>query len=180
MTAVARQRAASRHGDREFVTAGDIRDVRLGTTFDAVMMFAVLGYQHTNAEVLDALATARAHLTWEGCSRSTSGTALRSSERPSERVKVVATADGELERRASASLQPDAHLCTVSYRLISRRPGMPDEATDEVHRMRYFFRETWSASSTRPGSRSATSRRFQTRQRPSSSAAWNVLATASG
>ena len=45
-----------------FVTA-DIRELRLETTFDAVlMMFAVLGYQHTNAEVLGALATARAHL----------------------------------------------------------------------------------------------------------------------
>src|ERR1043166_4836147 len=42
---------------------GDVTSVRLGETFDAVlMMFAVLGYQTTNEQVLNALKTARCHL----------------------------------------------------------------------------------------------------------------------
>ena len=57
-----RRRPGCRGQRPEFVT-GDIREVRLETTFDAVlMMFAVLGYQHTTRTSLDALATARAHL----------------------------------------------------------------------------------------------------------------------
>ena len=53
------------------------------------MMFAVLGYQHTNADVLDALATARAHLDVGGLFAFDVwyGPAVLS-ERPSERVKV--------------------------------------------------------------------------------------------
>src|SRR5262249_47425100 len=42
---------------------GDVRNVELGRQFDAaVMMFAVLGYQPTNADVRAALRTAHRHL----------------------------------------------------------------------------------------------------------------------
>ena len=102
----------------EFVT-GDIREVRLEQTFDAVlMMFAVLGYQHTNAEVLDALATARAHLDVGGLFAFDVwyGPAVLS-ERPSERVKVIETAGQRIIRVASGSLDSRNHLCTVDYRL---------------------------------------------------------------
>lgn len=43
---------------------GELQTLELDRSFDAVlMMFAVLGYQTTNAEVLAALDTARRHLT---------------------------------------------------------------------------------------------------------------------
>lgn len=42
---------------------GDLRSLNLNQTFDVVlMMFAVLGYQYSNADVLEALKTARQHL----------------------------------------------------------------------------------------------------------------------
>lgn len=47
---------------------GDVRQVDLGQTFDAVlMMFAVLGYQTENADVLAALRAARPHLRPSAC-----------------------------------------------------------------------------------------------------------------
>jgi hypothetical protein len=48
---------------RLFFKQADIRTADIERTFDAVlMMFAVLGYQLANADVLSALSTARRHL----------------------------------------------------------------------------------------------------------------------
>jgi SAM-dependent methyltransferase len=142
MTEIARQKAAAlpTDGRPEFVTA-DIRDARLDTTFDAVlMMFAVLGYQHTNAEVLDALATARAHLEAGGLFAFDVwyGPAVLS-ERPSERVKVIETAAGKIIRVAAGSLDERHHLCTVDYRLWTLEGAQLVEEVTESHAMRYFF-----------------------------------------
>ena len=142
MTEIARQKAAGLpSGQRpEFVTA-DIRTVRLDEPFDAVlMMFAVLGYQHTNADVLDALETARAHLdvgglfvfdVWYG------PTVL--SEQPSERVKVIETDAQRIIRVASGRLDPRKHLCTVDYRLWTIDGSQLVDEVTESHAMRYFF-----------------------------------------
>jgi len=47
---------------------GDTRTLDLGQSFDAIlMMFAVLSYQRTNDDVLDALCTVRQHLQPGGC-----------------------------------------------------------------------------------------------------------------
>jgi len=179
--------AARRRADRagsatvSFVR-GDIRSLRLDRQFDAVIcMFAVLGYQTTDEDVAGALDTVRLHLArggpfvfdvWYGPAVEATG--------PSTRVKVVATADGVLERQASAVLQTEAHLCTVSYQLITRRPGLPDEIADEVHRMRYFFADELERSlgDARLSLRALTP--FPDTTAPLSSAAWNVLGTASG
>jgi len=142
MTEIARQKVTDLPSDRrpEFVTA-DIREVRLGTTFDAaLMMFAVLGYQHTNAEVLDALATARAHLDVGGLLAFDVwyGPAVLS-ERPSERVKVIETDDVRIIRAASGSLDARNHLCTVDYRLWTLDGARLVDDVTESHSMRYFF-----------------------------------------
>ena len=161
-------------------SSGDIRSVRLDRKFDAVIcMFAVLGYQTTDEDVSDALETVRAHLApggpfvfdvWYGPAVEAIG--------PSTRTKVTTTGDGEVERQASAELDRDAHLCTVSYRLITRRPGMPDEVTDEVHRMRYFFRDELERFlGERRLSLDAVTP-FPDTTEPLSTGAWNVLATA--
>jgi SAM-dependent methyltransferase len=142
MVEIARQKAAGLPPQRrpEFVS-GDIREVRLDKTFDAVlMMFAVLGYQHTNAEVLDALATARAHLGVGGLFAFDVwyGPAVLS-ERPSERVKVIEIGDRRIIRVASGSLDERNQLCTVDYRLWTlEEDRLVDEVT-ESHAMRFFF-----------------------------------------
>ena len=66
MLAHARSKAAKsepNNGRKEAFYQGDIRNVDLQRQFDAVLiMFAVLGYQLENSDVLSALKTARRHL----------------------------------------------------------------------------------------------------------------------
>jgi len=179
--------AARRRADRAGITTvsfvhGDIRSLRLDRQFDAVIcMFAVLGYQTTDDDVTLALDTVRHHLApggpfvfdvWYGPAVEATG--------PSTRVKVVATAAGELERQASAVLQRESHLCTVSYRLINRRPGMPEDVTEEKHRMRYFFRDELERFLGAAGLSKQDLTPFPDTTAPLSAASWNVLATASG
>lgn len=157
----------------------DIRTVRLGRQFDAVIcMFAVLGYQTTDDDLARALDTVRSHLVpggafifdvWYGPAVEAIG--------PSTRSKRIRTADGELERQATATLQTDAHLCAVSYRLIRRRPGMPEVTTDETHRMRYFFDDELGQFLRAAGLSLQTLTPFPDTAAPLSSASWNVLAT---
>lgn len=120
---------------------GDVRDVRLGETFDTVtMMFAVLGYQTTNADVLAALSTARAHLkpggafafdVWWGPG------VLR--DPPGERVRVFEDRGDRVWRAATGRLDAQGQICTVSYRVLRLRGDrVVDESTEE-HVMRFFF-----------------------------------------
>lgn len=120
---------------------GDIRSVELGRPFDAALiMFAVLGYQQENADVRAALRTARRHLrpggllvfdVWYGPA------VLH--ERPSQRIKVIPTADGKILRVATGTLDSRRQLCTTDYLLWRWREGKPLEETTESHIMRYFF-----------------------------------------
>ncbi len=120
---------------------GDVRSLDLDCRFDAVlMMFAVLGYQLGNDDVLAALETVRRHLrpgglfvcdVWYGPAVLT--------VRPGERTKTVSAEGSTVVRTASASLDTYRHLAEVRYRV--RRlagDGLVDEA-EETHRMRYFF-----------------------------------------
>ena len=120
---------------------GDIRTIDLHQNFDAVlMMFAVLGYQLENADILSSLKTAHRHLrpggififdVWFGPAVLKQG--------PSQRVKEIPTPEGKIIRVTSGELDIGRHICTVKYHL-SRLEGerLADE-TEETHRVRYFF-----------------------------------------
>jgi SAM-dependent methyltransferase len=120
---------------------GDIRTKEVGRQFDAaLMMFAVLGYQKDNADVLAALRTARRHLrpgglfifdVWYG--------PAVLAERPSQRAKVITTPDGKILRVASGTNDSRHHLCTVDYLLWHMTKGQPVRETKESHTIRYFF-----------------------------------------
>jgi len=123
----------------DFVT-GDLRDLDLGRRYDAVlMMFAVLGYQLTNSDVLATLGAAHRHLdpgglllfdVWYGPAVLHEG--------PTDRTKTADSPTGRIERRATATLDTFAHLCTVTYEL--KMSGGAEAGTSrESHRMRYFF-----------------------------------------
>jgi SAM-dependent methyltransferase len=120
----------------------EIGTVNLGKNFDVVlMMFAVLGYQRDNAEVLAALRTARRHLNpgglfifdvWYGPA------VLH--QRPSERVKVIPGKDGEETLRVtSGELDVNRHLCRVHYRVWRMKKGELTQQAEENHLVRYFF-----------------------------------------
>jgi SAM-dependent methyltransferase len=139
MVAIAREKAA-RDGLPADLSVGDLRDVRLGRRFEAVLlMFAVLGYQTANADVAAALATVRAHLDpgglalldcWYGPGVLT--------DPPGSGTRTVQTAAGPVERRVTGELDTRRHLCTVRYELSGPLPDGRRDAV-EVHTVRYFF-----------------------------------------
>jgi SAM-dependent methyltransferase len=120
---------------------GDIRSFRVEQSFDAsLMMFAVLGYQLENRDVLAALRTARRHVesggilifdVWYGPA------VLR--EGPSDRVKSIATDEGQILRLASGQVDVQRHLCKVSYHLWRMEGDRTRGQTEETHLMRFFF-----------------------------------------
>jgi SAM-dependent methyltransferase len=134
------ERARSRGGGARF-ELGEISDLDLGETFDAViMMFAVLGYQVGNADVQSALATARRHLHPSGLFFGDVwyGPAVLA-ERPSERIKVNDTDTGQVIRVATGELNALRNLCMVRYHLWRIVDGRVDAEVREQHPMRYFF-----------------------------------------
>ncbi|MGE5305788.1 MAG: class I SAM-dependent DNA methyltransferase [Alphaproteobacteria bacterium] len=142
MLEAARRKAANQQIDgRATFYEGDLRNVDLDQSFDAaLMMFAVLGYQLTNSDVLAALRTTREHVrpggllifdVWYGPAVLRQG--------PSERVKFIPTENGQILRVASGELEIDRHLCKVSYRLWRIEGERLAGQTEETHWMRYFF-----------------------------------------
>ena len=135
-------RARARGSPATFLAA-DILGLQLGVAerFDAVvMMFAVLGYQLSNADVLGALATVRRHLEPGGlfvCDAWYGPAVLR--ERPGDRVKVQAAPGGQVIRVASSELDVRHHLCSVRYHLWRIEQGQVAAETTERHRVRFFF-----------------------------------------
>jgi SAM-dependent methyltransferase len=120
---------------------GDLRSLDLGQEFDAVlMMFAVLGYQLTNEDVLAALKTVRRHLKPHGlfvCDVWYGPAVL--AIRPSDKVKIVPTDNGKIIRLASGKLDIDHHLATVEYHILHLQDQTVVNESTETHHMRYFF-----------------------------------------
>lgn len=120
---------------------GDLRNLKLRKRCDAVlMMFAVLGYQVTNADVLAALKSVHRHLrpggvfifdVWHG----PAVLAIR----PGDRAKIIPTEGGQLIRITSGSLDVNQQLVSVHYALFQHRGKQVVSETSETHNMRFFF-----------------------------------------
>lgn len=142
MLAHARRKAANSTTDgRVSFWQEDIRTVDLQRNFDAtLMMFAILGYQVGNTDVLSALRGARRRLrpgglflfdVWYGPA------VLH--QRPSQRVKVIPTQEGQIIRVTSGELDIHRHRCTVHYHVWRVEGQRLVGETEESHLMRYFF-----------------------------------------
>jgi SAM-dependent methyltransferase len=178
----ARRRAIGQAASSTTFLRGDIQTMRLDRRFDAVLsMFAVVGYQLSDAAVRSTLANVRRHLqpggvfifdVWYGPAVMAVG--------PSERIKVVPIERGEIERRAVGTLEPDGHVCSVKYELTRRQRGDPDATVFETHRMRYFFEEELGEFLKAAGLTLLTLTAFPDVENPPSAESWNVLAVAAG
>ena len=140
----AKAKAQTQHTDLkkapQFIK-GDVRFLALNQSFDAViMMFAVLGYQLTNPDLLSTLGTVRQHLkpgglfifdVWYG----PAVLAIR----PGDKIKEIPTTDGKIIRMASGTLDVSRHLCKVVYRLLRISGDRVENDTSERHNMRFFF-----------------------------------------
>jgi SAM-dependent methyltransferase len=142
MLAHARRKAAGLSGTRGLpFHQGDVRSIDLQQQFDsALMMFAVLGYQLENADVLSALRTARRHLRPGGLLAFDVwyGPAVLH-QRPSQRVKMIPTPEGEILRAASGELDIRRHVFTVHFHLWRLEEERLVAETKESHLVRYFF-----------------------------------------
>ena len=118
--------------DRATFREGDIRDLLLEERFDAtLMMFAVLGYQIENRDVLAAFKTARKHLKpggiflfdcWYGPGVLT--------DPPANRVKTAEC----ITRFTRTTLDTRTHTCHVHFRIQSA-----EQINEETHVVRFFF-----------------------------------------
>jgi len=159
---------------------GDVRDFTLTKTFDAtLLMFAVLGYQLENRDVLDTLRNVRRHLdaggmlifdVWYGPA------VLR--ERPAQRLKVIPIPDGQILRAAWGELDIPKHLCAVHYRLWRLEKGQLVAETEESHVMRYFFPQELALFLECAGFTLVCLGAFPDLYRPPDETTWNVLGVA--
>jgi SAM-dependent methyltransferase len=174
MVDISRGKAAQAHLEIDF-RQGDVRTVRLDREFDAaLLMFAVLGYQRTDADVRSALATARAHVRAGGVLVLDLwyGPAVLS-EPPEDRHRLISTPEGELSRTVSSELDAERHLCTVRYRLA----GAGREAT-ETHVMRFYFPDELKAFLGDAGFELVRLAAFGDLDRPATTDSWTATVVA--
>ena len=121
---------------------GDVRSVRAGRSFDAVIsLFHVISYQTTNADLAAVVATARAHLKpggvfvfdcWYG--------AAVLSDRPRQVEKHVADEYIEVVRRTRPEMHVNIDCVDVHFDIaIASRVSSDRRELRETHRMRYLF-----------------------------------------
>lgn len=137
----AHKKSSLNDGKVEFIR-GDIRHVRLKKKYDsAIMMFAVLGYQLNNSDVLKTLQTVRQHLSSGGLFIFDVwyGPAVLYTK-PSQRTKTIPLKNGEkIVRKASADINVIDQICSVNYKLHQVRNNKTINRIKEQHTMRFFF-----------------------------------------
>lgn len=121
---------------------GDVRSIRLGKTFDAVVsLFHVMSYQQTNKDLEAAFTTACCHLKpsgtfifdcWYGPGVLTDRPAMRLKELEDENIRVT--------RIAQPVMYPNENSVDVNYQVFIRNKQTGDvHEVQETHRMRYLF-----------------------------------------
>ena len=173
------EHARGRGSSARFVAA-DILGLELGESFDAVvMMFAVLGYQVSNAEVLGALATVRRHLESGGLFVADAwyGPAVLR-ERPTDRIKVQDTPGGQVIRAASGELDVRHQVCHVRYHVWRVEDRQPLRNTTEHHRMRFFFPRELELLLERSGFEVVRLGQFPELDREPDERSWNIMLVA--
>ncbi len=120
---------------------GDIRKIKLERRFDVVIsMFAVMGYQVANEDIISAFKTASKHLKKNGLFIFDVwfGPAVLS-QKPSQRFKVMEKDDERIIRLASPALDILNHTVSVEYKIIKFSNDKVKDEVDEVHTMRFLF-----------------------------------------
>lgn len=163
-------------------SAGDIRHLNLNRQFDAaLMMFAVLGYQLENDDVLAALCAARSHLRQGGLLVFDVwyGPAVLH-ERPSDRVKLLSTPGSERRvlRASSGALDVRKHVCTVDFHVWQIDGERIVSETEERHVMRFFFPMELELLLGSSGFALIHLSDFASLDRQPGEGTWNILATA--
>jgi SAM-dependent methyltransferase len=179
MLAQARAKLAAYNPPVEFHDA-DIRSLNLGRRFDAVlMMFTVLGYQLTEADLMAALSSVRRHLdlgglfifdVWHG------PTVL--AEKPGERRISIENGPAHISRKTSAILDLPLHLCRVNFELERVDEKGRSEQWKEEHVVRYYFFQELELALGQNRLELVSLRSFPDGEAPADERAWNVIGVA--
>jgi SAM-dependent methyltransferase len=121
---------------------GDVRTVRTGETYDAIIsLFHVMSYQTTNADLEAAFRTAAVHLEpgglflfdfWYGPAVLT--------QKPEVRVKRLEDDEIKVTRIAEPLMQVNENVVDVNYTVFIELKATGEvERVSETHRMRYLF-----------------------------------------
>ena len=164
--------------ERAQFALGNVRSVDVpGAPFDAaIMMFAVLGYQRSDEEVLAALSNVRRHLrpgapfvfdVWHG--------PAVLADRPGAREREVEGPAGKVRRRTRSTLDEARNLCTVHFELERFDNGKTVPAAQEDHVMRYFFSQELDRFADRAGFKPVALRDFNDYRKAATGASWNVV-----
>jgi len=166
-----------RQGQSATFLRGDIRNIDLNQKFDSViMMFSVLGLQTTNADVFAALHTVRKHLRPAGifaCDVWYGPAVLKI--RPSDRIKVVPTEDGQLIRTATGSLDTFRHLTGVHFHIWRLSNSRLVGEANEIQWTRFFFPQELSFYMEQAKLELIVMCAFGNLDKPPSEDTWNIL-----
>lgn len=160
---------------------GDIRRLNLKINFDAVVaLFAVLGYQPENEDVLAFMGTVERHLAPGGLFLADFwyGPAVEVIK-PEARQKVIPFNKGRVIRSARADLDLKKHHCLVHYHLlVEREDGSLAEEFKEDHLMRYFYRPEIENFLSSSGLKFLHLSAFGDLDKPAGPDTWNVFLVA--
>jgi SAM-dependent methyltransferase len=119
----------------------DARKTNLGGQYDAaIMMFAVLGYQTSNDDVIETLEKIRKHLRPDGLLISDVwyGPAVLT-QKPSVRLRTTDVDHVHIMRFSRGELDTQNNICRVFFKLWRIKDDTILAYTEEIHDMRYFF-----------------------------------------
>lgn len=140
MLDIARAKAAANGVEIEF-HQGDLRDVRLDETFDAVIaMFAVMSYQIGNADLAAACETARHHLRSRGVFffDAWHGPGVIA-DPPTPRYRSVENEGVRIIRFTEPKIDVVSHTVETRFNVIRIRNTTVEDEFNESHFMRYLF-----------------------------------------
>lgn len=140
MLGIGRKKAERRKIDVEFLR-GDIRRIELERRFDVVIsMFAVMGYQIANEDIISVFKTASKLLGKNGLFIFDVwyGPAVLS-QKPSEKSKVVQKGNERIVRLATPILDILSHTVEVKYKITRFSGNETISEINEVHKMRFLF-----------------------------------------
>lgn len=172
----AKEKAAEQRLSVEFLLS-DIRRLDVGCSFDAVIsMFAVISYQTTNEDLLDAFGSVRRHIKEGGIFifDSWHGPAVLF-ERPGERLREFESETHKVYRFARPVLHVEKNMVEVNYTVLSR-----DKSTDivkevkEKHQVRYLFSQEVELLARLKGFGLLATYPFMTMEEGVSEKNWNV------
>jgi SAM-dependent methyltransferase len=160
--------------------AGDIRRLELRRSFDAaIMMFAVLGYQVEDVDVVATLKSVRRHLApggvlafdvWHGPTVVAEG--------PSERRRRFERDGVSVERVSRGTLDPQRSTCRVDISLHELNEHGSGGTFTEHHEMRYFFPDEIERFVSETGFELMALRGFPNPDLPSGVTGWSTLGVA--